>query len=66
MNIVHPSVVDNGNQPRAQTRRFLQQDSSDKSVTCHRGGVGLSVHEHVLCCSILLVLLLSDRSRPPI
>ena len=47
-----------------RVRRFLQQlGLSDKSV---KGAGGLSVHQYVLSFYILLVLLLSDQSRPPI
>ena len=59
MNNSSPSVVDNGDRPGAKTRPFLKQH------------IGLSfvrarvLYEYVLSFYNLLILLLSDRSRPP-
>ena len=62
MNNSSPCVIDNGDRPGAKTRRFLKEDSSYRSVICHRARVDLSVHKYVLSFYKLLVLTL-ERSK---
>ena len=66
MNNSSPCVIDNGDRPGAKMPRFLQQDSSYRSVICHRARVDQSVQEYALSFYKLLFLLLSDQSQPPI